>query len=318
MSRTLDHAARTAAPAGTDRSARLTAAWDAAWNLGDVHALDDLLGPSYVRRRGPAGTAQDRAEFKTSISAVREAFPDLRTEIEDLVEDGDRLAVRWRSTGRHTGAFLGVPPTERTVEVSGATFARFDGDTIAEEWVTFDSRQLLEALGIITTGHAAAVDPGLVKGVHRKFITGVTVVTTDDAGTPKGLAVNAFSSISLDPPMVLVCVQRSSSTHPALHRATHLGVSILAADQLDVAKTFAGKSPDKFAELRWTPGEHGAPLIDGSSAQLEVEIAERLEVGSHTVFTGRVMSAHHDDDRAPLVYSGGGFFDISQTAPLPW
>ncbi|WP_425385456.1 flavin reductase family protein [Streptomyces himastatinicus] len=63
---------------------------------------------------------------------------------------------------------------------------------------------------------------------------GVTVVTTDDEGTPKGLAVNAFSSISLDPPMVLVCVQRSSATHPALHRGSHLGISILAADQLDV------------------------------------------------------------------------------------
>nr|WP_281048177.1 flavin reductase family protein [Streptomyces himastatinicus] len=60
------------------------------------------------------------------------------------------------------------------------------------------------------------------------------MVTTDDEGTPKGLAVNAFSSISLDPPMVLVCVQRSSATHPALHRGSHLGISILAADQLDV------------------------------------------------------------------------------------
>ncbi|GAA2314231.1 ester cyclase [Streptomyces kunmingensis] len=308
MSRTLDR---------TNRTERLSTAWDAAWNQGEVQALDALLSPDYVRRRGPAGVAQGRDEFKASIDAVRAAFPDLHTEIEDLVEEGGRLAVRWRSTGRHTGTFMGVPPTGRPVEVSGATFARFDGDTVAEEWVTFDSRQLLEALGIITTGHAAAIDPDLVRGVHRKFITGVTVVTTDDAGTPRGLAVNAFSSISLDPPMVLVCVQRSSSTHPALHRATHLGVNILAADQLDVAKTFASKGEDKFADIRWAPGEHGVPLIEDSSAQVEVEIAERLEVGSHTVFTGRVVSARHGD-RAPLVYSGGGFFDISQTAPLPW
>jgi hypothetical protein len=70
----------------------------------------------------------------------------------------------------------------------------------------------------------------------------VTVVTTDGAGTPRGLAVNAFSSISLDPPMVLVCVQRGSTTHPALHRATHPGINILAAGPLDVAKVFASKS----------------------------------------------------------------------------
>ncbi|WP_406109178.1 flavin reductase [Streptomyces sp. NBC_01003] len=320
MSRTLDRTDQTDQAAGADRTDRPTllgTAWHAAWNQGDVDALDELLSTSYVRRRGPAGVTQDRKEFKASISAVREAFPDLHTEIEDLVEAGDQLAVRWRSTGHHTGAFLGVPPTGRPVEVSGATFARFEGDAIAEESVTFDSRQLLEALGIITTGHTAAVDPDLVRGVHRKFITGVTVVTTDDAGTPRGLAVNAFSSISLDPPMVLVCVQRSSSTHPVLHRSTHLGINILAADQLDVAKTFASKGDNKFADLQWAPGEHGSPLIEGSSAQLEVEIGERLEAGSHTVFTGRVVSAHHAD-LAPLVYSGGGFFDISQTAPLPW
>ncbi|MGW5699357.1 flavin reductase, partial [Streptomyces asiaticus] len=66
-----------------------------------------------------------------------------------------------------------------------------------------------------------------------------------------------------------------------------------------------------------TPGEFGVPLLDRSCAQLEVEIGERLEAGSHTVFTGRVVSARHEE-LAPLVYSGGGFFDISQTAPLPW
>ncbi|MFJ8748372.1 flavin reductase [Streptomyces sp. NPDC102441] len=317
MTRTADLTDHTPDTDPADRSTRLRAAWSAAWDQGDVDVLDGLLSPAYVRRRGPQGIEQTREGFKESIRAVREAFPGLHTEIEDLVEDGDRLAIRWRSTGRHTGTFLGVPPTGRPVEVSGATFARFEGDTITEERVTFDSRQLLEALGVITTSQGAAVEPELVRGVHRKFITGVTVVTTDDEGTPRGLAVNAFSSISLDPPMVLVCVQRSSSTHPVLHRARHLGINILAADQLDVAKTFAGKSQDKFADIRWSPGEHGAPLIEGSSAQLEVEIGERIEAGSHSVFTGRVVSARHDD-RAPLVYSGGGFFDISNTAPLPW
>ncbi|MEV8568238.1 flavin reductase [Streptomyces sp. NPDC051322] len=308
MTHTLDRA---------DRAARIRSVWRSAWDRGQVDTLDELLSPTYVRRRGPAGVPQDRAGFKESIRAVRAAFPDLRTEIEDIVEEGERLAIRWRSTGHHSGAFLGVPPTGRPVEVSGATFARFDGSAVAEEWVTFDSRHMLEALGIITTAHRAAVDPDLVKGVHRKFITGVTVVTADDDGTPRGLAVNAFSSISLDPPMVLVCVQRSSATHPVLHRASHLGISILAADQVDVAKVFASRADDKFAGLSWSRGGFGAPLIDRSCAQLEVEIGERLEAGSHTVFTGRVVSARHDD-LAPLVYSGGGFFDISQTAPLPW
>ncbi|MFD8159373.1 flavin reductase [Streptomyces malaysiensis] len=300
-----------------DRTARIRSTWQAVWDRGQVDALDQLLGPAYVRRRGPAAAPQDREQFKESIRAVRRAFPDLRTEIEEIVEEGETLAIRWRSTGSHTGDFLGVPATGRPVEVCGATFTRFDHGVVSEEWVTWDPRQLLEALGIVTTTQRAAVDADLVRGVHRKFITGVTVVTCDDDGTPRGLAVNAFASISLDPPMVLVCVQRTSTTHPALHRATHLGINILAADQLDVAKTFASKADDKFAGLSWTRGEFGAPLIDRSCAQLEVEIGERLEAGSHTVFTGRVVAARHEE-LAPLVYSGGGFFDISHTAPLPW
>ncbi|MGY4745940.1 ester cyclase, partial [Streptomyces sp. ATMOS53] len=160
MTHTLDRTA------GTDRTSRIRSAWRAAWDHGHVEALDELLSPAYVRRRGPASAVQGRDQLKDSIRAMREAFPDLRTEIEDIVDDGDRPAIRWRSTGRHTGAFLGVPPTGKPVEVSGATFARFDGSTVAEEWVTFDSRQLLEALGIITTAKQAAVDPDLVRGVH--------------------------------------------------------------------------------------------------------------------------------------------------------
>ena len=169
-----------------DRTARIRSAWQAAWDQGRVEALDELLSPGYVRRRGPAAAPQDREQFKDSVRAIREAFPDLHTEIEEIVEDGEELAIRWRSTGSHTGDFLGVPPTGRPVEVSGATFTHFDGGVIAEEWVTWDPRQLLEALGIITTTQEAAVDADLVRGVHRKFITGVTVVTTDDAGTPGG------------------------------------------------------------------------------------------------------------------------------------
>jgi steroid delta-isomerase-like uncharacterized protein len=124
--------------------------WAAAWDRGDVDKLDELLAPDY--RRLGADESQDLTQFKASIVATRTAFPDLTTTIDDIVIEGDRAAIRWHSSGTHEHSLLGVPATKRTVEVSGATFARFAGDLIAEEFVTWDPRSLLSALGIISVG----------------------------------------------------------------------------------------------------------------------------------------------------------------------
>jgi flavin reductase (DIM6/NTAB) family NADH-FMN oxidoreductase RutF len=158
------------------------------------------------------------------------------------------------------------------------------------------------------TNSPAALDPDLMKQVNRQFVTGVTVVTTMDGDTPKGLAVNAFSSISLEPPTVMVCVQRTSSTHDCLFRASHLAINILSTDQLDVVNRFAGKSPDKFAGLGWHAAPFGSPFIERSSAQVETEIRERLQASTHTVFICRVVDAAVSD-RTPMVYSAGRFYD---------
>jgi steroid delta-isomerase-like uncharacterized protein len=134
-----------------DRRNLIKEAWVAAWDRGDVDAFDGLLSERY-RRVGSAGATQDRTEFKASIIATRSAFPDLLTVVDDVVVEGDRAAVRWHSTGSHEHSFLGVPATKRQVEVSGATFARFEDDRIVEEFVTWDPRTLLTALGIIAVG----------------------------------------------------------------------------------------------------------------------------------------------------------------------
>jgi steroid delta-isomerase-like uncharacterized protein len=134
-----------------DRRGRILQAWEAAWDRGDVDALDELLSPEY-RRIGTGGHGQDLTEFKASIVTTRSAFPDLLTTVDEIVVEGDRAAVRWHSTGTHQNPFLGVPATQRQVEVSGATFARFDDDRIVEEHVSWDPRALLTALGIMTVG----------------------------------------------------------------------------------------------------------------------------------------------------------------------
>ena len=158
-------------------------------------------------------------------------------------------------------------------------------------------------------------DLGVMKRVNRQFVTGVTVVTAMDDEKPRGLAVNAFASISLDPPTVMVAVQRTSSTHDCLYRAAHLAINILSVDQIDVVNTFAVKSDDKFAGLDWEAGPFGSPLIGRSAAQMEVEIRERLQASTHTVFICRVVHATVGD-RHPMVYSAGKFFDGGALTPL--
>jgi flavin reductase (DIM6/NTAB) family NADH-FMN oxidoreductase RutF len=115
----------------------------------------------------------------------------------------------------------------------------------------------------------------------------------------------------------MVCVQRTSSTYEPLLRADHMGISILAADQLPVASVFAKKSDDKFADLRWSRAAHGSPLIDHSAATMEARIEERIQTATHTVFIGRLLEAA-PSERPPLIYSAGGFYDggrLDQASP---
>lgn len=153
------------------------------------------------------------------------------------------------------------------------------------------------------------------KKVHRSFPTGVTIVTTSHESKPYGLAVNAFSSVSLDPPMVLVCINATSSTYPRFFASRCFGISILANDQVGVAARFAKSGGDKFAGLPWTPGPSGQPLIDGSAADLELEIISLLPAGSHTIIVGRVLTASATG-KGSLVYHDGAFFDGSKLNAL--
>ena len=136
-----------------------------------------------------------------------------------------------------------------------------------------------------------------------------------DDDTPRGLAVNAYCSLSLDPPLVMVCVQHPSSTFPALFRGSHLGINVLACGQNEVVSTFASKEPDKFDRVEWRQGPHGSPLVLGSSALLEAEIQHRFQAKTHTIFVCRVRYAAVTDE-APRVYKAGKFYDGGERAEL--
>ncbi len=294
-------------------------AWHAAWNQGHVDALDEFLAQDFVRVTHGEMAPMSAAGYKDYIVEVRRAFPDLVASIDAIVDDGDRLALFWSSTGTHREELHGVPPTHRHARMYGSDLCTVADGRVAHQIVTWDSDELRSFLGVATVSDAdlerspagpdaTDLDPELLKGFNRQFVTGVTVVSTMDGETARGLAVNAYCSVSLDPPLVMVCIQHSSSTWPALFRATHLGVNVLSCDQRDVVSVFAAKGDDKFSRFDWSPGPWGSPLITGSAALLEAEIQERFQAKTHTIFVCRVRHAVVNE-ADPMVYKAGRFFD---------
>ncbi len=128
------------------RHEAILSAWNGAWGDGDLAAFEQLLAPDYVRRSKSG--SEDYTALRKTIEAMNTAFPDSRTEILHIVEDGCKVAIHWRTEGTHQGEFMDVPATGRSVTVTGASFLRFDNDKLAEEWVVWDPRDLLSALGI--------------------------------------------------------------------------------------------------------------------------------------------------------------------------
>ncbi|GAA1518358.1 flavin reductase [Nocardioides humi] len=150
------------------------------------------------------------------------------------------------------------------------------------------------------------------RDVLGRFPTGVAVVTAlDESGTPVGMAVGSFGSVSLDPPLVEFMPARSSSTYPAIARAGRFCVSILGADQEDVCRTMATKGADKFAEIDWHPAPSGAPIIAGALAWIDCTTVQEHEAGDHLIVIGQVEQLSELRPTTPLVFFRGGYGGFS-------
>ena len=154
------------------------------------------------------------------------------------------------------------------------------------------------------------IDDAGFKQAMSHFASGVTVVTTEHDGTPYGLTVASFASLSLHPPLVLVCIEKTVKSHDAIASAKKFGVSILGAQQADVSNRFASKSDDKFAGIATTRGELGVPLIDGAVCTMECKVRDQLPGGDHSIFVGEVADVHVREG-APLVYFRSGYRQIN-------
>jgi flavin reductase (DIM6/NTAB) family NADH-FMN oxidoreductase RutF len=150
------------------------------------------------------------------------------------------------------------------------------------------------------------------RDVISHFASGVTVITALHEGQPYGTTASAVTSLSLEPPMLLVCMNKQSETGRAVASSKQFGVNILGADQIDLAQRFAQKGGDKFAGVPVTPGKWGEPLFEEALATLECRVTEETTGGTHYVFLAEVESGTAQGG-APLAYFKGEFGRLELT-----
>jgi len=150
-------------------------------------------------------------------------------------------------------------------------------------------------------------DPEELRRVFGTFPTGVTSVAAFAGGIPLGLAASSFTSVSLDPPIVSVCIKHGSRTWPRLRAASRLGISVLGAHQEEASRRLAAPGDDRFATLPWRVTAGGAVFVEGSSAWLECSVHQEISVGDHEVVMLRVHELDADPAVAPLVFHGSRY-----------
>lgn len=142
------------------------------------------------------------------------------------------------------------------------------------------------------------------------FVTGVTIVTAlDEHGVPRGLTANSFTSVSMDPPLVLVCIDRKASSHPVFAQTAAFAVSVLGADQRATSNLFASKAIDKFDRCATFTARTGTPLVQGAVAWFDCAVHERVEAGDHLLLIGEVRAFDHGTG-TPLAYCRGNYIDF--------
>ncbi|MFC4529641.1 flavin reductase family protein [Sphaerisporangium dianthi] len=164
-----------------------------------------------------------------------------------------------------------------------------------------------EAGALPASGDAG--DPGHFRSVLGRFATGVVAVTGIDPadGAPHGLAVNSFTSVSLDPPLVAFCVANTSMTWQRLKAAPSICVNVLSERQEHVSRRLAAKGVDKFAGLPWSPSPGGGPFISGALAWIDCSIESEHVAGDHTIVVARVLALDAHADHGPLLFFRGDY-----------
>ena len=154
---------------------------------------------------------------------------------------------------------------------------------------------------------ATVLDRDLFRKTCGRFATGIAIATVSGPdGTPYGLTVNSFTSVSAIPPLVLICIDYRSTLLPYFRASSSYCVNVLADDQKDLSERFSDRIPDRFEGLVWTPGESGSPVLAGCLAAMECSVTQTVEAGDHAIFIAEVLRAKYRDGN-PLLYFGSDY-----------
>jgi len=154
---------------------------------------------------------------------------------------------------------------------------------------------------------ATEFDPLAFREIMGQFATGVTVITTiGDNGAPVGMAVNSFASVSLDPPLVVWSINLNAPSLSAFRGHPSFAINIMCEQSKDLALNFARPSDNKFADVAWSGGLDGVPVLDAASTVIQCRTDMRIPGGDHEMYLGRVFD-FHKTDKAPLIFHKGKF-----------
>ncbi len=150
-------------------------------------------------------------------------------------------------------------------------------------------------------------DDATYRTVLGHFATGVVIVTAIDGDEPVGMAANSFTSVSLEPPLVLFCAAKASSTWPRIETSGTWAANILDEDGEEVCRLFAQKGADRFARIAYTPGRTGSPILEDALAFVDCETIAKHDAGDHVIVVGRIVELGYQHEGKPLLFYRGGY-----------
>lgn len=158
------------------------------------------------------------------------------------------------------------------------------------------------------------IDERALRGAFGEFATGITIVAGRHPETdePIGFACQSFSSLSLDPPLLLFTAMETSRSWPLIAASGRFSVNILAADQQPISELFGRPNPNRFDKISWQPSAANMPLIDGAVAWMDCQLAQELPGGDHTIVVGQIEDLGTREDAMPLIYHRAGYSELSR------
>jgi flavin reductase (DIM6/NTAB) family NADH-FMN oxidoreductase RutF len=156
-----------------------------------------------------------------------------------------------------------------------------------------------------------SIDQAEFRRIMGHFASGVTVVTVCHAGFCHGITVSSFCSLSLEPPLVLICVDRRYTSHELIEKSKAFGINFLAADGEWLSRHFASREPDKFAKVAYHSGQDGVPLLNDALATIECRLVNQFPGGDHSIFVGEVVGVSAQQDGRPLLYFRSGYHQLA-------